>query len=270
MKVKQTTLTPKYAQKLLDDRKKGNRPISAFVVKKYAREILENRWSDNGVPITLDDKGHMLDGQHRCSAVVFADRSIPIILVYDVTDKHAFATYDTGKARGLSDVLNMKNEGYYRAMASSLNLLHKYEGRTDAGLSKDRISNRAGLEILKKHPGLRESAAEAYGYLGHMPKRFMRASVLVTVHYLGCLLKPRKTDEFFTALSTGADLSEGSPILTLREKLFRIKRGEGLTIQEEEFAWVIKAWNAYVADETPKFIRWSRSARDKFPSLTAK
>ena len=82
-------LTPKLAKELLLCNF-DNRPISIKRVESFAADIRDGRWEFNGETIIVADTGEMNDGQHRCHAVIMADKSIPTLLVKGVSRASRF------------------------------------------------------------------------------------------------------------------------------------------------------------------------------------
>ncbi len=267
MKVKFTTLTTQFAAKLLETTEKGNRRVSSAAVERYAEDIRKGRWSDNGVPIILNGDGKMLDGQHRCLAVMRANRDIPIMIVSGVMDKNAFATIDTGRNRKLTDMLSIRGEKSCAMLAGALTLLNEYEHKTDAGFTRWKVTNQAGLSLLRSHSGLRDSVSFSEACRKNMAKGMIRPTVMIVTHYLGAQIRVRKTEEFIDTLSTGVGLAKGSPVLVLRNKLIRGIKSEGFTSREEQLAWCIKAWNAYAVNERMQVLRWARGGAEPYPSF---
>ena len=116
-------LTPEIAQRLLDT-VKTNRSISRSTVECYASDMREGRWYDNGVPITLDSEGTLIDGQHRCAAVIKADVIIPCVL-HTISGNSARG-FDLNRVRSTADTVRLEGieNGAFRSntMIGAINL----------------------------------------------------------------------------------------------------------------------------------------------------
>jgi hypothetical protein len=55
----------------------NNRNLRVPVVQSYARDMVSGNWMLNGETIKFDQSGKLIDGQHRLSAVVTADVTVP-------------------------------------------------------------------------------------------------------------------------------------------------------------------------------------------------
>ena len=106
-----------FADYVLKECNKGNRPMSKGVAKLYANEKLRGKWRVNGEPLIFDNRGHLVSGQHRLMALILAcealDRGedwpeaqteIDVVIVRGVEPETA-DTVDTGKTRSHGDVL---------------------------------------------------------------------------------------------------------------------------------------------------------------------
>ena len=98
-------VTPKLAQSYLETNS-SNRPLSIRTVNELTRAILNDEWQRNGESMKFDRAGNMIDGQHRCHAVIKADRAIQTYVLFDLPSD-SFKTLDTGKKRNNADTLGL-------------------------------------------------------------------------------------------------------------------------------------------------------------------
>lgn len=68
-------ITPRIAKTMLSHNT-GNRPLRKAVVQRYATDMENGDWQDNGDPIRFDTNGRLIDGQHRLEAVILSDTPI--------------------------------------------------------------------------------------------------------------------------------------------------------------------------------------------------
>jgi len=99
------TITPLKARRLLGKTAGLQRTLNEKVVLKYARDIKDGAWVLNGESIKLTKDGHMADGQHRCAAVISANKAIETVVTRGVEEKDYF-TIDTHKPRTAADALH--------------------------------------------------------------------------------------------------------------------------------------------------------------------
>ena len=111
------TIGREFAQHVLSECNKGNRPMSLGLAKLYANEMLRGKWRLNGEPLVFDTAGHMVSGQHRCKGLVLACEALDkgedwpeaqteiTVVIVRGTDPDTADTVDTGKTRSHGDVL---------------------------------------------------------------------------------------------------------------------------------------------------------------------
>lgn len=116
-------ITPQMATEFLQ-RNNSNRAISEATLKRYVVDMKNGYWSETPIPIVFDEYGVLLDGQHRLSALVKANKSF---YFYIATDKREnYSKYDIGKKRSPSDLLS--SNGYKNTIlfASVISSVAKY------------------------------------------------------------------------------------------------------------------------------------------------
>jgi hypothetical protein len=119
------SLTPDLALQLLKINT-SNRPLKARSVSVLAKAIKRGEWSFNGDAIRVSRSGRLLDGQHRCQAVVEAGIAVMTLLVTGLEDD-VFSTIDRGFGRTTGDIMSIKGESNYIELASISRLVHLYE-----------------------------------------------------------------------------------------------------------------------------------------------
>lgn len=131
----QTELTPQLAAKLLSSPHPKQRRPARQTVAEYTRRIKEGRWRLVPDPIMVDPEGRMFNGGHRCAAVIGANRTIPIYILWDA-DADLFDVIDVGRFRSPYQFVAEK-DATARASASRVTLW--YERRFDRPLSSRHI-----------------------------------------------------------------------------------------------------------------------------------
>lgn len=99
MQTKIIELSPQVADELLAINK-GNRRISTKLVDKYAQDMIEGRWFENGEPLIIA-QGVLASGQHRCLAVKKSGVTLKNIVVVYSDDAQMI---DTGRVRSVTDL----------------------------------------------------------------------------------------------------------------------------------------------------------------------
>lgn len=242
----QTYLTPDMAQDFLS-RNSNNRNVSARVVSKYCRDILSGKWALNGGTIKIGRDGKLLDGQHRCAAVIKASTPIPVIIVKNVPNE-SFGTIDLSQSRAASQLLAMEGETNGVALASALRRLWRLEN----GKAEGRLTTPSNVELLEyrhRHPNLMYSINIA----NRKPRVAMPMSLASVLHYRFRQIDPDRADSFFARLQDGSMLERGNPIYRLREVLLRnhaSRTAKRLSDKEIE-QLTLAAWNRYAKTNGP-------------------
>lgn len=251
-------LTPQKATRFLENAVFENRDVKQPLVNRIAADIKDGRWRVNGETIVLDCYGRLLDGQHRCWAVVEADVPVQICAVFGV-EPDAFTTIDTGDSRSPVDLMSMLGEKNKTVLASILRWewLRRegyLDGRGNAG--KVRPTNTQYQEILGEDPETFRLAAQiAAGKHGKRVKIFP-PSPLGYVWYLAQKKSREQADRFLEDCHIGANLPADDPVFRLRT-LFQDSRMRGRRFtQTEALALIVKAWNLRRMNRKVKTLSW--------------
>lgn len=245
--VQNILLTPQLAHQYLS-RSAPNRPISARHVSKLASAMLRGEWKPNGSTLTFDTNGLLLDGQHRCSAVVESGVSIPTLIVEGV-EPETMMTIDTGKFRTAGDVLGIHGHSDGTQLAAAVRRIFAWKRQVNTeGMSHRELSNTAIAEFVRKNRAIREIN-------NAMPQRISRVypkSALMAVQWLATEAGgyEDRFQEFIKGLETGAGLPPGSPILTLRDWFQRQKQTTKRPVGDAYMFALVRAWNAFAEDRT--------------------
>ena len=122
-------VTPRMASNWLEFANTNNRKLSPTKVDFYADQIRRGKWEYNGNTLKFDKRGVMYDGQHRCHAVILADRAIVTGVAFGLAAP-AKKTIDAVPPRSNADVIrigggfsdvNSKHTATLSAMLSSGN-----------------------------------------------------------------------------------------------------------------------------------------------------
>jgi hypothetical protein len=101
---------PGMAKMLLENTPSSQRTLRPRLVDRYAGDILAGRWRATGDPIRLNSKLELIDGQHRCAAVIKADRAVSDVVLEILHDDRAFEALDQAAPRNLRDVMKMTGQ----------------------------------------------------------------------------------------------------------------------------------------------------------------
>jgi len=77
-------VTPELAQEILDHRNENNRDISPHRVRMYAAIMARGSWTLASESISINEKGELCNGQHRLSAIVACEQTVPLEIKWNV------------------------------------------------------------------------------------------------------------------------------------------------------------------------------------------
>ncbi|MEQ4205776.1 hypothetical protein [Actinopolymorpha sp. B9G3] len=238
------TLTPDLARKWLE-RNTHNRKPRPGRVEQYARDMTAGRWEFNGDAIRFDHNGVMLDGQHRCHAVVKSGVTIRVLVVDNLTPE-AQNTMDRPGVREMRDQLGLAGEYNTGMLAAILRRLVAYTAGSRS-IDGGRVNPTQGemREFLDTYPQVREAvvvSVKAQKYLSCAP------SVVGTAYYICAECDRAAADQFFvTQLIEGIGLTATSPARALAKRLNDLGSTRGRVNGDDALRYIFVAWNAYRA-----------------------
>ena len=242
------TVTPQEAKEWLDTKNSRNRPLSDNAVSKYAQEMKDGRWVDNGQAIIFGESKQLLNGQHRLLACVRSGKSFVTTITWGVPDEY-FDSIDDANSRSLADVLHIKGETCSGLLAAGVRFLWMYAtGQIETqDLRRGKIATKPLLEeTLDKNAKIRGSV-KFYGMLKQRPGGLMiPAGMAIGLHYLVSLVDEKKADEFFTRLQSGLELTDDNPVYILRARLIAGQKEAATKLTRSAmYYYTVTAWNAY-------------------------
>jgi hypothetical protein len=245
-------ITPEIAKGILAADNFNNRPVNIINVKNLAKAMDRGDWVFDGSPIRFNDRGQLLDGRHRLSAIVLSGKTFKFLVLRDL-DTETFKTMDTGRLRTGSDVFSIAGISNARNAASIVKFIYCFRNSLH---SANRNSNRrlSNSELLDYYDDLNEEGnidgSISFAKYHHSKTRLGNLPTFAGFHYLFSLINKEDADTFINKLCTGVMLEGNSPINTLRNKLITIST-EKNTISTSAIihANIILAWNKFRRSE---------------------
>lgn len=224
----------------------NNRNIRKAVIDGYARDMVSGNWVLNGETVKFDPAGRLIDGQHRLSAVIASQTTVPMIVVRGV-DATFMDTVDAGAKRTYADSLRLQGEENTATLAAVVRRAVMWDrgARTNTGSVKP--TPREMNAFIESHPSVRTSADVASRLRSRI---LLPASVLGLCHWLFSPLDPDEADWFLARLDDGDGLASNHPVAVLRQRITKMRLSGGRVNETEALALAIYAWNALRAGET--------------------
>lgn len=249
-------VTPALAAQFLACASKQRRQIPSLI-EHYGRQM-PYQWRENPEPIIINESGEMLEGQHRCKAILRSGFPIWLFVVRGVADD-VFPVLNTGRTRRASDVLSIRyKDANPTALSAAAGLLWRYENgalrSTEIKLTPQEVS-----DFVDHHQRLAlctHGSRDVARMLGPAAAAFCR--------YLFVGLDPEVAERFFESLERG-DRDRGTGARELRERLLINASARHKMNQTEKAAIAIKAWNADRERRTIKLLTWKTKGKEEFP-----
>jgi hypothetical protein len=227
-------------------------------------DVVSGRWrSLNGETVIFDNRGRMIDGQHRATMVIQTGIPIWVIVIRNVDpDPATFISVGGQSKRTGADALTTLGHENAKVVSSAALLLWKYENgliQINASASPMAIS-----DVIARHPELPASAAAT----GPCRSKVRSAGTAAFCHYVFSQLGPDKFGRlgsevapgYFHKLATGEDMSRGDPVLALRRRL------DEETFDIPTLLWLMfKVWNHVRQNKTIQILKIY--PQEEFPDL---
>lgn len=260
-------LTVEENQRSLEHLNKENRPCKQARVKRYAEDILADRWFITGEPIIYDENNQLLNGQHRMMASVLANKGFWSVVIRNVP-RLAFSKIDTGMVRTAGDVLAMDgdNDCNSNMLASAIRIARNLSCGLSSANSAVPMTNQEVIDWLAENDGIRESMR--FGTTFRMAGKMVGGpSLIVALHYLFSKLDAKAAESFFIELDSGEDIGRGHPIALLRNTLIReILGSQSRPPRRWVIAICIKTWNLVRSGRTVSVLKFAST--ESFPKIT--
>lgn len=260
-------VTPAIAEKWLG-KNTHNRKINERIVAAMVRDMENGNWLDNGATITFSDKGVLLDGQHRLTAVVESGVSIQAIIVRGAKAE-AQHTMDTGAKRTLANALQLRGEAHYVPLAASTTAnIHWDRGVRRFGTAAGvKITNGEAIDYIDSNPWVRDQIPDVARYASKI--KGVGIGTVGVLYRVFSDLDSFDADHFFERLISDEDHHRGDPIYAARKALMDDADKHDLHRSATwKAAIIIKAWNKYRAGEKSLLLRFTPggSSPEKFPT----
>ena len=86
------------------DKQREIRPVN---VKKLTKDMKDGKFEVNNHSIAFDNKGALIDGQHRLLASINADKELKTLIVYNLPSE-SYTTIDRGASRNVKDDMEVE------------------------------------------------------------------------------------------------------------------------------------------------------------------
>lgn len=247
---------------------RNNRPINTKRVIQYVTEMKSGKWKEGtGEGLKISKEGFLIDGQHRLTAIVAADVSIQMLVVYDL-EQDIFDVLDTGRNRGANDVFALKDIPSSNRIVSVLKEYRAFKmGKfyKITALDNNANTNAALLEAYFLTPEKYQENSRAAGRYYASFNGLLSATNIGSFLLLFSEKNPAAAEDFFDQLC-GKTLTVSPAIESLKSFLLKDKLALRKSSTKLKYAVIIKAWNFYRLGKTVKYLKFAEDQED-FPTI---
>lgn len=289
-------LDAEWAQLMLDHPEGRNRKWYPTRIDRYMKIILRGDWKLNGETFKIRKDNSLGDGWHRLQALINADKLIretdesrlqtqsltknqwemielvaaarrrlaaegrqsiyiPALIMWGATDEDIMSV-DTGKPRGIHDVLSLEGFRWPPILGAAITLLdtHLHDHWKDSYARTDPEALRA---MFEENQGMVDWLDD--GDAIFRATKLNRSSSIVGLHLISKSHGNHiRVKDFATKLISGADLPVHHPVLALRDYAIRggyRVPGQSRLTQKKALTAIIKAFNFAARDKGIKQMR---------------
>lgn len=249
-------ITPALAAQYLDENISNNRSVSDRHVAALARDMTNNRWSQNGETIKFSQTGELMDGQHRLWACITADRPFTTAVVRGVT---SLDDVDRARPRSMAHVLEVNGFEHPARVSVTASTVWRWE-HTNWRISNVRPTATEALLFLRQNEAELYSAMRAGNRIKRIESSLENSSL--------AFWRMSKTFGQEVALDAYARLSKrdwvslNDPLHHYHTYATMVKLQQRQPRQLVKFNWLVRALDAAVCREeykSARFLRWDGS-----------
>jgi hypothetical protein len=257
-------ITPSIAAKYLEANI-SNRRVKMPVLIQYANDMLNGRWKeDTGETIKISKTGVVLDGQHRLMAILKSKCCIFLTVVTDLEDS-VFDVLDTGSRRNSSDIFKVKGVKQENIIPSIIGIYNLLSSGRKFGAQKNyNATNAMLLEQYFEDEIFWQSVARQSSSWYKAFAKILQPSFIGGFYAFFLDLNHDQANSFMSQLLTGTGVTNNVVVL-LRNKLMQDKMSTKKIPTNLKFALIIKTWNYFIKNETPKILKFD-AIQEEYPT----
>lgn len=258
--------SPALSDYILTNLSRDNRPRKLAKIRRYAQDLAEGRWGLTGDTIKFGSNGILRDGQNRLAACIRAGKSFRSHVVFGI-DPELFPRMDIGKNRTPADIFAIAGIAYATHVAGAVRWL---EILTSANPG-DRGAQFSNEELLAAYREKFDSDKLEHSIQCALAvRRSTRHPVapLAALHYIFAQKNRQKADSFFDEWVTDRAQRARAPTRYLQRRLVEVARQSNQRLHENvRNAFIIKAWNAYIAGRSLSKAEMEHAPASKMPKI---
>lgn len=254
------SVDPPTAQQWLDTIH-HQRGLSLGKVVEFAADMEHGRWGTDYMPIVFDADGHLVNGQHRLSAVVLSATTQTFYVIRDAHEDDILYM-DKGRPRSVADQLKIHGVAQSANLAPVVKAVVLYHNMSDQIWAGPMVKKHATSTAIEKLGLSNTDKFSECVRLGQLVRSDYRSAPLTSTAafiYLAGEYSNNLTrlDEFIDGIATGVGLYASDPRLAWRNYMAskRLRWGS----YQSDLLGTIKCWNAFVSKRNIRTLRVLRS-----------
>ena len=273
-------LTPELAEEFLKNNYPLNRTLSMPVVLKYADDIRNDRWnedvSDIDQPLATDEYNRLIQGQHRCNAVIVAQKAIHTYIVRNVPESY-YEYLDGGFARSASTYIRAKNANRIASIAAAacaiedgtLSLKSAVNGKV--GSEKQNVFQASRKAQIEKYQNKKRLIDAVYSMAMpiHQKTHLPPSAVAIALYILLYVGEPEETVRSFSDDFSTGPIEQANRILI--DFCFNLTKTNKKHKRADDVAFILHAYEHYRSGSNPKsfnkygntFSKYEKCVQDK-------
>ncbi len=240
-------ITPEMAERWLG-RNEVNRNIRNKKIDVYARDMASGNWQLTGEAIKFDHAGKLIDGQHRCAAIIKSGCTIPMFVVRNLSPD-AQPVMDSGSARLASDNLSMSGYKNAVAVASVARRMMAFVEKRDP----KQITNSEVYAFVDEHPEIAFAAriGTKFGTPCDIAPGYLGVAAWLIAEFHGWEV----AESFFYTAAEKIGLTRHDPITAMTKFFAEARRDRKQVPMEIQLSVILRAFNLRLRGKTIQFLR---------------
>lgn len=239
-------ITPEIAKRYLGNNVR-NRNLKQRLVEQLASDIKGGDFHVTHQGIAFDAENNLIDGQHRLSAIILADKPVQMYVTRGL-HKEMMNVVDIGSKRTQADVLSIHGYGNSTTLSAAGQVYYSFLNRDLNSLANKKryVNNFKLLEFVKEHPELLKAVEVTHS--NKRMKMLGSAGIIAAFYCIFHRNNKTKAAEFFRVLVDNHSEKRNHPAVILNEHILR-KRAQNVKVTRAYLmAALIRAWENFVND----------------------
>ncbi len=267
-KVIKMVITPEMAEHMLRHNVDNNRNIRPTKIEPFADDMRNGNWLMTGQGISFDTNGVLLDGQHRLTACVAAQRPFNSLVCFGVNPK-SFLKVDTGAARTPGDAFSFRGIPYAVSVAAATRWIWSYErGYVKGSRRGTGMRTAATHEILLNYYTRKCRDVSDWIHVAEMVgnSRLLSKSTGLALMTLFARVDKDLAQQYMEGVFTGSNITKSDAAYVVRDRLITdLAKPYGRLSSVQRAAFLIKGWNALRKGKRLRMLTWGES--EDFPKI---